>query len=172
MAGRKPLLTIVKKSKGTLRKDRENKHEPKPPLALPIVPEFLPPRAQYWFGMISAWLQAMQIASPVYTIDQMDLAITCATIEKLTKQLETEGENYFQIRFQEDPYGKVMLDPAGKPLHVKIRKAHPAYAQRSEAMRHAQSLCASLGLSPTAKQKVIGTSENKTEDGWAVLAHG
>jgi P27 family predicted phage terminase small subunit len=172
MAGRKPILTLVKKAKGTLRKCRVNNREPKPPLALPIAPEFLPARAQYWFGMVSAWLQAMKIVSPVDTANQSMLALRLEEIERLTKQIEAEGSTYYSIRFQEGPDGKVMMDAEGKPLHVKLRKGHPAVAQRNEAMRHAQSLCAEFGLSPANRAKVNALGEKPADDGWSDLANG
>ena len=171
MKGRKG-LTLVTKNKGTLHKDRINKKEPRPALALPIAPQFMPPRAQYWFGMISAWLQQMRVSSPVDTVNQMNLALRCEEIERLTKQIETEGSSYYSIRFQEGPDGKVMYDTNGNPLHVKLRKSHPAVAQRNEAMRHAQALCSEFGLSPAARSKVSVLGDEPAADGWDDFANG
>lgn len=68
MAGRKPLPTVVKQTKGTLRQHRINRHEPKPDGDLVEPPEYMSEGAK------SAWRYALESAPPGL-LKKLDMSI-------------------------------------------------------------------------------------------------
>ena len=68
MAGRKPLPTLVKQTKGTLRKHRINQHEPQPPGDLVEPPDYMTEGAK------AAWHYARQSA-PQGLLKKLDMSI-------------------------------------------------------------------------------------------------
>jgi phage terminase small subunit len=170
MKGRKSLLTLVKKAKGTLRKDRINKNEPKPELIPPRSPAFLSPKASEWFGVLTARLQGIGIASVSHTENMMLAAIRLEEIESCDESIRGEGRIIY-ITEARTYLGQVIYDKDNKPvLNVRAR-SNPAVAERSEAMRHLQSLLAEFGLSPASMGKV-STPAAKPANEWSGLANG
>ncbi len=68
MAGRKPLPTAVKKTKGTLQKCRTNLREPKPSGDLVDPPEYMPEGAK------AAWRYALECAPP-NLLKRLDMSV-------------------------------------------------------------------------------------------------
>lgn len=131
--GRKPKPTHLKIVGGEKRPSRVKKGEPAANLGTADAPIWLSARATEIFDQISATLHGMGIASP----DNMHAQALCASrleeVEILTAVIEDSGRTY---------------KSAG------LVKARPEVSMRSEAMRHAQSLLAEFGLTPSARTKV------------------
>lgn len=132
--GRKPKPTHLKIIAGEKRPSRINKDEPVANQGLAVAPAWLSSRAAEIFDQISATLHGMGIASP----DDTHALALCASrleeVEILTIVVEDEGRTY--------------TSEGG------LVKARPEVAMRNEAMRHAQSLLAEFGLTPSARSKV------------------
>lgn len=134
MAGRKRKPDHLKVVAGTAQKCRMNPEAPAANHGCAIAPAWLSGRATEIFDQISATLHGMGIASP----DDTHALALCASrleeVEILTIVVEDEGRTY--------------TSEGG------LVKARPEVAMRNEAMRHAQSLLAEFGLTPSARSKV------------------
>ena len=134
MAGRKKIPDKLKIVAGTAQKCRMNENAPEPNDGVAVAPELLSERGAEIFAQISAILDGMGIASPDDVSALTMLAQRLEQIEETTVLIEDGGYTY--------------VTDAG------LVKANPAVAQRSDAMRHAQSLLAEFGLTPAARSKV------------------
>ncbi|MFC0281791.1 phage terminase small subunit P27 family [Falsigemmobacter intermedius] len=132
--GRKPKPTHLKIVAGEKRPSRINKDEPVANQGLAVAPAWLSSRAAEIFDQISATLHGMGIASP----DDTHALALCAS------------------RLEEVEILTVMVEDAGRTYTSEggLVKARPEVAMRNEAMRHAQSLLAEFGLTPSARSKV------------------
>lgn len=132
--GRKPKPTHLKIIAGEKRPSRINKDEPVANQGLAVAPVWLSSRAAEIFDQISATLHGMGIASP----DDTHALALCAS------------------RLEEVEILTVMVEDAGRTYTSEggLVKARPEVAMRNEAMRHAQSLLAEFGLTPSARSKV------------------
>ncbi|TAM96305.1 MAG: phage terminase small subunit P27 family [Rhizobiaceae bacterium] len=144
MAGRKRTPDHLKIIAGTDRPDRANPDAPKPAAALPEAPEWLSARGAEIFEQLVSIISPMGIGS---SSDGAMLALAASRLEEVeicTAMIEDGGRTFVS---------NVTYDDEGRIVSQQI-KGHPAVAQRSEAMRHAQSLLAEFGLSPAARSKV------------------
>lgn len=144
MAGRKRTPDHLKVVAGTDRPDRMNPDAPKPAASIPEAPDWLSARGAEIFDQLVAIVGAMGIGS---SSDAAMLALASSRLEEVeicTAMIE-DGGRTFVSNFTYDDQGRV----ASQQI-----KGHPAVAQRSEAMRHAQSLLSEFGLSPAARSKV------------------
>lgn len=150
-AGRKKTPDHLKVVAGTDRPDRMNPNAPKAAAALPDAPEWLSARAAELFEQLVAVIGPMGIGS---SSDAAMLALVASRLEEVeicTALIEDGGRTFVS---------NVTYDDEGRILSQQI-KGHPAVAQRSEAMRHAQSLLAEFGLSPAARSKVSVSAPNE-----------
>lgn len=136
--GRKRKPTQRKIVEGTARPDRANPNEPTPAPGRPEAPVFLSGDERAYFGLIVARLTAEQRASSSHTEAIALLAQRFVEIDDASMIIQRDGRIYESKTTQ----GGLMI------------RSHPAVAQRSEAMRHAQSLLAELGLTPASLSKV------------------
>lgn len=137
--GRKPTPDHLKVVKGTARPDRMNPEAPAANPGVAVAPDWLSDRAAELFAQLSATLLGMGIASPDDQIALSMLASRIEEVELMTAAIEDGGRTYEQ------------KDDDG---NVRMRRAAPEVAMRNEAMRHAQSLLAEFGLTPSARSKV------------------
>jgi P27 family predicted phage terminase small subunit len=115
-----------------------NPDAPKPAASLPDAPEWLSTRGAEIFGQLVAIIGPMGIGS---SSDAAMLALAASRLEEVeicTAIIEDLGRTY------------TTTTQTGDTMH----RSRPEVAQRSEAMRHAQSLLAEFGLSPAARSKV------------------
>ncbi|MBN9021748.1 MAG: phage terminase small subunit P27 family [Rhizobiales bacterium] len=151
MAGRKRKPDHLKIVSGTAQPSRMNPDAPLGIEALPSSPEWLSSRAAEIFAGLVSIIQEMGIAS---ASDADALALLSSRLEEVeicTAVIE-DGGRFFTSSIEYDD---------GRMVSQQI-KGHPAVTQRSEAMRHAQSLLAEFGLTPAARAKV---SANKKPEG-------
>lgn len=132
--GRKPKPTHLKVVAGEKRPSRINQNEPAAAPGVAAAPIWLSARAAEIFDQLSATLHGMGIASPDDMHALSLLASRIEEVEQLTGIIEDGGRTY--------------VSEAG------LVKAMPEVGMRNEAMRHAQSLLAEFGLTPSARSKV------------------
>ena len=128
----------LKVVQGTDRPDRMNPDAPTAAEGSPIAPDWLSERATEIFGDLVSILDDMGIASPDNAASLAMLASRLEEVEITTAIIEDLGRTYTTINAQ------------GGVMH----RGRPEVAQRSEAMRHAQSLLAEFGLTPASLSKV------------------
>ncbi len=171
MAGRKRLPAKFHIVKGTDRPCRTNSREPKAPPEPPRAPEWLSRRVSEIFGVLTGRLQAMGLASSGDTEMLALLASRLEEWEARDAEVRANGAVYAKVELIEVP------GEPGQPSSVraqKVWKANPAVAQRSEAMRHAQSLLAEFGLSPASRGKVSAAqgTDSGSDNPWESLVNG
>jgi P27 family predicted phage terminase small subunit len=165
MAGRKRKPHHLHIVQGTIRPCRINKSEPKAPDEPPRAAVELDSRPAFWFGVVVGRLQGMGIASSADSEEVMLLAKRLAEIEECDVSIKEHGRVAVKI--------ELITLPSGEVKAQKTLKANPAVAQRSEAMRHAQSLLAEFGLSPASRGKVSAQSKGaENANPWESLVNG
>jgi P27 family predicted phage terminase small subunit len=136
VAKRKP--EHLKLVQGTSRKDRSNPDAPTPPDELPVAPDTLTSNGKAHFVRLVAIIDGMGVASSA-DVDAVAMAATrLDEIDLAGLEIEHAGMVVTSINARGD----------------KMLRGHPAVRQRSEAMRHLQSLLAEFGLTPAARTKV------------------
>lgn len=137
-AGRKRKPTARHELEGTARADRMNPDEPTPSEELPVAPRGLSRAEKVHFNTIVDRLHELGYASKSHTETILTLARRLAEADVYSRTLNKKGYSY-----------ESMTESGG--VIVRMR---PEVAARSEAMRHAQSLLAELGLTPASSAKV------------------
>jgi len=92
-------------------------------------------------------------------VDDHVVALAASRLEEVeitTASVEDGGRTYLTTNAQ----GEKMIRP------------HPMVAQRSEAMRHAQSLLSEMGLTPAARSKVSATKKGEDNPFRALMGGG
>jgi phage terminase small subunit len=153
MVGRKKIPAHMHIVKGTARPCRMNKKEPKAPNEAPSSAVELSPRASFWYGVIVGRIQGLGIASSVDSENVMLLAIRLAEIEECDKDIAANGRVLY-VREVKTYRGEIIYDNQRKPVESVKPVSNPAVSQRSDAMRHTQSLLAEFGLSAAMRSKV------------------
>lgn len=143
MKGRKRKPDHLKVIAGTDQACRMNPDAPASPEALPIAPGWLTKRGAEIFDNIVALLDEMGLASSADTHVITLCASRIEEIEITTAMVEDNGRTYETTTASGDT----------------MARSRPEVAQRSEAMRHAQSLLSELGLTPAARSKVSVTKK-------------
>lgn len=174
MKGRKLLRLVDKQAKGTLRPCRVNKNAPTPPAELPTAPYCqVSDRCNVLFGMVISWLQSQSIASVAHTANITHLAMLLEKIERLYQSVQKYGD-VIVVKETKVYMGNVVCDKEGNPVVTLKPRPNPYVAQLSDALRHAQAMCAELGLSPTAVGKVGAMAPQKPANAnpWESLLNG
>ncbi|PWJ75276.1 P27 family predicted phage terminase small subunit [Pseudaminobacter salicylatoxidans] len=151
MAGRKRTPDHLKIVAGTAQPCRMNPDAPASVTGTMEAPAWLSARASELFDQLAVIIADMGIAS---VSDAAMLAMAASRLEEIeicTAMIEDGGRTFVS---------GVKYDDEGRIVSQQI-KGHPAVAQRSEAMRHAQSLLAEFGLSPSARSKVSVSKPNE-----------
>ena len=139
--GRKKVPDNMKVIRGTFRDDRSNKTGLLPDPETPRSPSWLPADAREHFGILKERLDGYGLASKTHTEMIALAALRLSEIDSLNKVIEDEGMTF--------------MSPKG------LVKGHPAVKQRSDALRHLQSLLAEFGLSPASIGKVSAGGKGK-----------
>ena len=129
-----------------------NPAEPAASSDLPRLPRWitLSPSAARAFRILRARLEGIGLASASDTEKLTLAALRLAEVAELDAVLTREGSFY-------------TVEATG------LVKSHPAARQRSEAMKHLQSLLGDFGLDPVNRSKVRAPAAGKPDDKWAVL---
>lgn len=146
MAGRRPSVVSFAKP----RPGRQNNCAPTPSDDKPKPSRYLCPAAKKIFRELARRLQAQQYASDDHRRMLGLAAMRLHEVEELTKVLDEKGYSYETIGTK----GQLMI------------KTRPEVLQRSDAARHAQSLLAEFGLSPSSAGKVKVPKKEK-ESKWS-----
>lgn len=146
MAGRRPsVLSFAKPRPG-----RQNNAAPTPSEEKPRPPKHLCPEEKKIFRELVRKLDAQQYASDDHKRAISLAAIRLHEVEVLSCILNEKGFTYETVGTK----GQVMI------------KMRPEALQRSDAARHAQSLLAELGLSPSSMRNVKIPKKQK-ESKWS-----
>lgn len=144
--GRKRTPVEQKLVRGTFRKDRVAENMPDPIPGEPCFPGLASPAESRWFSLLVAYMQGENRGTRSDELVLRLAAQRMAEIEELDAIITVEGPTY---------------ENAG------LKKVHPAVKQRSESMRHLQSLLAELGLTPASRSKVSAEIQSKPANEWA-----
>lgn len=145
MAGRKPNPSHLKLLKGNPGRRPINKREPSALEDKPKPPSWLPERARKIFVEIAGRLEEMGYASSSHNEALALMALRLYEVEKYTEDIEKGGITIEHVNMR----GSTVVT------------ARPEVALRSEAARHAQSLLAEFGLTPSAATKIVVPTKQK-----------
>lgn len=150
MAGRKPLPTPLKILRGTDRKDRTNKNEPKPDLSMPSAPEHLSRYALMEWGRVTVELYQLGLLTD---IDRAALAAYC--------------QCYGRWREAEEELAKTGLTITTTNGNV-IQNPIVGIANKSLEMMH--KFLVEFGMTPSARTRVtpVGKDTAKKTNKWAM----
>ena len=162
MKGRKPKPKTMKIIQGTFRDDRDNPAAPDPSQEAMRAPAYLPREAVEYFGILRAKIEEYGLASSSFS-DALGLAaMRLAEIDQLNQIINADGGPVYEsTRYTRD-------EDTGKMNVTVMKKTHPASTQRSEAMRHLQSLLAEFGLTPASIAKVSSPRKTNQAPAWGV----
>lgn len=151
--GRPPKPTRLKVLEGTVRKDRANPNEPKPPAAprRATAPPWLGKGARVWWNRIRPLLVQMQVMTGA---DPVALGLLCdALAEYMTARavLQRKGTTY-------ETNG-----PAGRLI-----RRRPEWDIARDAWRRAKTMLTEFGLTPAARSKVAAGDVGPADplEGW------
>lgn len=145
--GRKKSPVTVKATRGTLRADRMPENMPEP------IKESMSYALQFdenvnrYFEFLRGIIAGMGNDSSSFGVALSLAALCMADIDKCNQDIRHDGEYYISG----DGKGKVM------------KRMHPAFARRKDAMSQLRSLLSEFGLTPAAIQKV-GGGEKSTDN--------
>lgn len=132
------LPTRAKILKGTLRSDRVNRREPKPPLGFPRARRDLPELALREYARLRAVLRYLRVVTVADGLALELCAQALAEYRAAGDVLLRDGQSY-ECRTQA---GAIM------------RRARPEQAIAAEAWRRAAHMLEQFGLTPTSRGKV------------------
>ena len=137
MVGRKAKPDHLKVLEGTFRKDRAKPNAKKPATVPMSPPGWLPDECMPHFEKIKTLAGENGLDSTTFSNLTALAALRLHEVEACNRLILEHGQVY-----EGGSDSKPML------------KANPAVSQRSEALRHLQSLFSELGLTPTSLAKV------------------
>jgi len=142
--------THLKALRGTLRKDRTNRHEPKAKPGMPSCPAELGAIAKREWRRISKQLAAMGLLT---TIDRAALALYCDAYGRWLEAIEALQK-----------YGAVVKSPNGYPVQS------PYVSIANKAGEQVRLLLAEFGMSPASRSRVTAVPVGPAQpDKWAGL---
>lgn len=144
--GRKPLPTNLKINKGTARKDRTNKAEPKPKADSIKAPTYLSPvaRAQW-----DAVVKKLKDAGILANTDVEALALYCCAFADWRAYCEEIERS-----------GMIIYTGEGYPV------TNPAVAQARNAFEQMRKLLPEFGMTPSSRAKIVSTKKPDDGDEW------
>jgi P27 family predicted phage terminase small subunit len=141
------LPTTTKALRGTLRPDRVNHREPKPPLGIPRARRQLSKAARREYRLLVAVLAPMRVLT---IADGQALELTACALAEYHQAAAVIAEHGVSYE-------------AKTAAGAIMRRARPEQAIAADAWRRAHAGLASFGLTPAARPKVEG------EDRWPRL---
>ena len=159
--GRKKKPDSMKVVQGTFRSDRANPDKPGQAVDGLTAPPWLPEECVAHFLTIRDRMSVYKLDSASWTEAAAMIALRVSEIEDCNAIIAKEGRTYRS----ETVAGEVLNDAGKVEIQTKVMiKGHPAVSQRSEAMRHLQSLLSEFGLTPAAISKVSADGGNKKQE--------
>lgn len=146
--------TALKLVKGTARKDRTNKAEPKPRRVIPSPPEHLSDRARTAWGAMSVILDRMGVLTEADAVALEDLCETYAELVEARQALRDRGQATYE---------------GGGEKSGTIYRSYPEVAQVADASRRLMALLTKFGMTPADRSRVSAAGEDDTSDPWADL---
>tara|TARA_B100000378_G_scaffold20465_1_gene16054 strand:- start:15798 stop:16211 length:414 start_codon:yes stop_codon:yes gene_type:complete len=127
------------------------------PLGPMIAPLHLSEIARQYFAAIAGILEEQKRSSPHHAEHVGLLALRLEQIAMYQAVIETEGCTFTSEIAQTGKDGAVIARKV-------MKRAHPAVAMLSEALRHAQSLLGELMLNPSAALKLASGHKPQAEN--------
>lgn len=152
--GRKPLPSYLKLVKGTARKGRMNKAEPRPDLARPMPPTELNDDAKVEWGRVSDELYKLGL------LTNIDRAILAAYCQSYGRWMSAE-RTLAKMAKMDDSTGALMIKTqAGNTIQ------NPIVGIANKAMADMAKYATDLGMTPSARTRVQGKEpEGKASPG-------
>jgi P27 family predicted phage terminase small subunit len=144
--GRPPIPSALKLVKGTERKGRVNRDEPKPPPGEPECPEWLTERGRQFFEQEAARLREMGLFN---SCDQATFWAYCRAYERWMEAAEAIRDN-----------GGSFVEGTNKNGSTYLM-THPAVAIEKDSSREMTRLAALFGLNPSDRQRVSAPVQPK-----------
>jgi P27 family predicted phage terminase small subunit len=151
MAGRRPKPTHLKIVTGNPGKRAINKREPKPKREIPSCPAYLSDTAKVAWGRLSVLIDRMGILTEADGAALERLCDCYAEILECRELIAKNGRTYASIRG---------LGGEDSPIEQVLMKANPAVAMLADADRRFKSYLVEFGLTPAARSKVHGKSDD------------
>lgn len=146
--------TALKIVKGTAKKYRINKAEPKPSRGMPDCPDYLSDRAKEVWPLVSVLLDKMGVLT---TADQYALIELCETYAELRTARATLKDRGAQSYETMTKSGETIFRP------------YPEVTIIADADRRMRNWLASFGLTPADRSKV-SAREKENENPWDEFA--
>jgi P27 family predicted phage terminase small subunit len=134
---RKP--TEAKRLSGTLRRDRTNPREPRPPVGTPPARRGLPRAVRREYDHLVTLMAAMPGVATVCDVVQLELAAAALAEYRAAVAVVLRRGQTYEAKTE-----------AGAVMH----RVRPQVAIAADAWRRAHAALQNLGLSPVARQKV------------------
>lgn len=163
MAGRPRKPIEIKKLQGTFQQSKEPAILVAPLEGVPPPPDWLSGRAADLYREFQGLALATNVHSAADTGMLAALATRQEEVEICTMMIEDQGRFIAHKR-------TTTKRGAGRgqvTVTEESYRPHPAIAQRSDALRHLQSLLTEFGLSPAARSKVGANSKAKAKNAFS-----
>lgn len=149
MAGRKPIPTKLKQLKGTARKSRINKHEPKPEAVVPLAPNHLSILAIAEWDRVTGELYSLGLLSQ---IDRASLAAYCQAYGR-----------WVQAEKELNEQGLTITTSNGNVIQ------NPLVGTANRAMELMHKFLTEFGMSPSSRARVSATPPQEKSDDLAMF---
>ena len=147
--GRKPLPTNLKVVKGTARKNRINKNEPKPKVKIGDPPEYLKGYAlEFW----NKFVEDMEDSGIITGLDEPALELLCKQYHRW-RILEEKLEDYEEQGFTD-------VTSNGNVVQ------HALAGMANAASKRLQSLLSEFGITPSSRSNITKVKSEKGNNPW------
>ena len=150
--------TALKLLKGTARKCRLNKDEPKPEVGMPEPPDHLSKRAAKVYREFAKVLLGMRVLTVADGAGLEALAQAYVDHREATEFLDKMGSTVYSVT-RSSPDGVT---------HEEF-KPYPQVAQRNDADKRLRGWLQSFGLTPSDRSRVSAVVGDKSASPWAGL---
>ena len=148
MAGRKPLPSNLKSIKGTARKGRENRGEPRPDPNIPEPPDWLSRDALIEWGRVSGRLYRLGLLTDIDRAALASYCQLCGRIAQVERELNALG-----TVLDETPNGM-------KQQHALVGIANKAHDLK-------RKFEAEFGMTPSSRSRVTVKKADESQDEWS-----
>jgi P27 family predicted phage terminase small subunit len=144
--GPPPKPTRLKAAAGNPGHRPLNPAEPRPAVAVPACPTWLPKRAKAEWRRITPELHRLGLVALIDAVALASYCVAVAELEEATRTLEKEGRVSVWVLF----------DKQGVKVGERL-KAHPAVAMQRDAARLVKQFVGEFGLTPASRTRVSGS---------------
>lgn len=143
----------MKEAAGNPGKRPLNENEPRPDVAVPRMPTWLPARAKAEWKRIVPELERLGLISLIDLAALASYCVAYSEVEEATRTLEKEGRICVWSIF----------DKQGVKVGERL-KAHPAVQMQRDAARLVKQFISEFGLTPASRSRVQGVGSGEEAD--------